>query len=132
MQFDLFEHESIQVIDGDTQVCKICSKEKHISLFPKHIQFKSKIDNRCKACIKKQSKLRNELKKKWQHLKTENCDCCGQKHHKSLVIDHDHNTLKFRGWICEDCNLGIGKLGDDIAGIEKALSYMKRHYDEQH
>lgn len=128
MQLFLFEHESEQVLDGDTQVCKICSKEKHVSLFPKHIQFKTKLDNRCKACIKKQSKLRNDLKKSWDHLKTNICDCCGQEHHKTLVLDHDHNTLKFRGWICEDCNLGLGKLGDNIEGVEKALAYLKRHY----
>lgn len=128
MQLFLFEHESEQVLNGDTQVCKICSKEKHVSLFPKHIQFKTKLDNRCKACIKKQSKLRNDLKKRWEHLKTNVCDCCGQEHHKTLVLDHDHNTLRFRGWICEDCNLGLGKLGDNIEGVEKALEYLKRHY----
>ena len=130
MQLFLFEHESEQVLNGDTQVCKICSKEKHVSLFPKHIQFKTKLDNRCKACIKKQSKLRNDLKKRWEHLKTNVCDCCGQEHHKTLVLDHDHNTLRFRGWICEDCNLGLGKLGDNIEGVEKALEYLKRHYDK--
>lgn len=128
MQLFLFEHESEQVLNGDTQVCKICSKEKHVSLFPKHIQFKTKLDNRCKACIKKQSKLRDDLKKRWEHLKTNVCDCCGQEHHKTLVLDHDHNTLRFRGWICEDCNLGLGKLGDNIEGVEKALEYLKRHY----
>ena len=131
MQLSLFEHQSEIKLDGDTQVCKICSKEKHVSLFPKHIQFKTKLDNRCKACIKKQTKLRNELKAKWEHLKTDVCDCCGREHHKSLVIDHDHDTLKFRGWICENCNLGIGKLGDNIEGLEQALSYLRRHYHGQ-
>tara|TARA_A200000159_G_C7239023_1_gene303691 strand:+ start:39 stop:185 length:147 start_codon:yes stop_codon:yes gene_type:complete len=46
-----------------------------------------------------------------------------------MVCDHDHNTLKFRGWICDPCNMGIGKLGDDLEGIEKALAYLKGHYE---
>jgi acetyltransferase-like isoleucine patch superfamily enzyme len=126
MQLPLFEHYSEVEIEGETQVCKVCSKEKHISLFPKHIQFKTGIDNRCKACIKKQSRLRNELRKRWGHLKTDICDCCGNTHRKTLVLDHDHNTLRFRGFICEDCNQGLGKLGDNIEGLEKAITYLRK------
>lgn len=116
--------------DGEKKVCRICSKEKHIDLFPKHSHHKSGIDSRCKSCIKKQTKLRDELKEKYAYLKTDFCDCCGNTHEKSLVLDHDHNTLKFRGWICDCCNTGLGKLGDDLAGVERALNYLKRHYDK--
>jgi hypothetical protein len=58
----------------------------------------------------------------------ENCECCG----KSLEggvrthLDHCHNTKKFRGWLCNTCNLGIGALGDTIEGLERALAYLKR------
>ena len=131
MQLDLFYTEDdYKALSGTTQVCKVCSKEKDLLLFPKHAYFKTRVDNRCKACIKKQTKLRKELKEKFYHLKTDVCDCCGNAHHKSLVLDHDHNTLKFRGWICEDCNHGLGKLGDTVEGLDKALAYMKRHYGQ--
>lgn len=127
MQLDLFDvTDTFKSLNGETQVCKVCSKEKDLSLFPRHAYFKTRIDNRCKACIKKQTKLRNELKNKFNHLKTDVCDCCGNKHHKSLVLDHDHDTLAFRGWICEPCNHGIGKLGDNIEGLEKALAYLRK------
>jgi hypothetical protein len=130
MQLELFDDmPSYKQLAGDTQVCKVCSKEKDTSLFPKHAYFKTRLDNRCKACIRKQSKLRNELKKRYEHLKTDICECCGNTHHKTLVLDHDHNTLAFRGWICEDCNHGLGKLGDSLEGVQKAIEYLKRHYD---
>ena len=58
------------------------------------------------------------------------CDCCGEIPEKSLVLDHCHKTLKFRGWICEPCNHGIGKLGDNIEGVEKALAYLSRAYEK--
>ena len=130
MQFNLFEtKESFKALVGETQVCKICSKDKDLALFPIHTHFKTKVDNRCKACIKKQTKLRNELKEKFLHLKEDTCACCEKTHHKSLVLDHDHTTLRFRGWICEPCNHGLGKLGDNIEGVENALRYLRKHYE---
>jgi hypothetical protein len=53
------------------------------------------------------------------------CECCGGPPGKSaLHLDHDHRTGKFRGWLCSACNLGIGKLGDSIAGVLNALRYL--------
>ena len=62
----------------------------------------------------------------------ERCECCGKipkidsktGKTQSLRLDHDHSTEKFRGWICDRCNSGIGKLGDNVDGIVKALNYL--------
>ena len=57
------------------------------------------------------------------------CECCGRPawlETQALALDHDHETGAFRGWICMACNLGLGKLGDNVAGLEKALAYLKR------
>lgn len=131
MQLDLFNiTDSFKALIGETKVCKVCSKEKDLALFPRHSHHKDRYDTRCKACIKKQTKLRNELKKEFDYLKPDVCDCCGKAHHKTLVLDHDHITHTFRGWICEDCNQGIGKLGDSVEGVENALEYLKRASNE--
>lgn len=130
MQLELFfSEENYKSLSGETQVCRVCSKEKDISLFNKHSHHKTGRDSRCKACQKKQTKLRDELRKRFEHLKKDTCACCGKTHPKSLVCDHDHNTLKFRGWICNPCNTGIGQLGDNLEGIEKALAYLKGHHE---
>ena len=47
-------------------------------------------------------------------------------------VDHDHACCPeahscgkcIRGLLCSRCNVGIGMLGDDIARITKALSYL--------
>ena len=58
-------------------------------------------------------------------LNCELCDCLltgGVQTH----LDHDHVTGKFRGWLCNRCNRGLGHFGDTIAGLERAIAYLKR------
>jgi hypothetical protein len=43
---------------------------------------------------------------------------------KLLAVDHDHTTGKVRGLLCNDCNLGLGQLGDTTEAIEKVLNYL--------
>ena len=58
------------------------------------------------------------------------CDCCGKESETPLHLDHDHETGKFRGWLCIKCNQGIGKLGDNIEGVTNALNFLKKHYEK--
>lgn len=44
----------------------------------------------------------------------------------ATVADHDHTTGKFRGWLCMQCNTGLGKLGDTIEGLCFAITYLRR------
>lgn len=52
------------------------------------------------------------------------CDCCKKK--TKLIIDHCHDTNAFRGFLCYACNNGIGNLGDNIAGLRRAIRYLKQ------
>lgn len=45
---------------------------------------------------------------------------------KSVHVDHCHETGKVRGVLCARCNLGIGRFGDNIRGLERAIEYLKR------
>ena len=54
------------------------------------------------------------------------CECCGRWTEAALCFDHNHITGAFRGWLCSPCNRALGLFGDDIAGLEKALAYLKR------
>lgn len=57
------------------------------------------------------------------------CECCWKpcKLYKThLALDHCHKTNAFRGWLCNDCNLALGRLGDDEAGVLRLLDYVRR------
>lgn len=58
------------------------------------------------------------------------CECCGRRAVDTLCLDHDHVTGVFRGWLCRQCNAGIGQLGDTPESVERALAYLKRASDE--
>ena len=61
------------------------------------------------------------------------CACCGRKENNvmgprrdwNFAVDHCHDTGRIRGLLCNDCNRGIGLLGDNVKGLEKALEYLK-------
>jgi hypothetical protein len=43
---------------------------------------------------------------------------------KSLAIDHDHATGKVRGYLCNNCNRGIGLLKDSVEILSNAIKYL--------
>jgi len=51
------------------------------------------------------------------------CEICGSK--EKLSYDHDHDTMKFRGVLCNKCNRSIGQLGDTLESIQKVIDYLK-------
>jgi hypothetical protein len=109
------------------KICIYCKKRKNPNSFPKHKLRPDGLDTRCKKCLRHQSKVRARLHKK-APPKPENCECCLQPVilKKKWRLDHDHDTHEFRGWVCENCNFGIGQLGDDIPGLIRALNYLLR------
>jgi hypothetical protein len=40
------------------------------------------------------------------------------------VLDHCHFSSTFRGYICNGCNLGLGRLNDDPGTLIAALRYL--------
>ena len=44
-----------------------------------------------------------------------------------LCFDHCHKTGKFRGLLCDRCNLGIGNFDDDIDRMTAAVEYIRRN-----
>lgn len=80
----------------------------------------------CLDCRTEYQKTIRELREQYPYPHDkEICDCCGQPPIGSkLHLDHDHITKEFRGWLCRNCNTGIGNLGDDVEGLQRGIDYL--------
>jgi hypothetical protein len=44
-----------------------------------------------------------------------------------LRVDHCHSTGKIRGLLCDSCNVGLGKFGDNIDSLTVAIMYLRQN-----
>ncbi len=87
----------------------------------------------CKECTKKDSKGRDEAyklsgKPEYPPSGTP-CNLCnkpGTDRFPILRFDHDHDSLKHRGWLCDTCNRSLGPLGDNITSFVNIINYMNK------
>ncbi len=90
----------------------------------------------CKKCNNKLARERKALHKK--HGPPPNnhtCPIClrtedqvhglGGKNLGSWVLDHDHVSKDFRGWLCHPCNKGLGLFKEDTLKLERAKRYLR-------
>jgi hypothetical protein len=148
------ERDLTNIPEGTT-VCSVCRQRKdnlEFSWYTSRPQMRgpnktsrTRPNSHCRDCRKF---LAKQLKKaKDWAIKNgfprpeygEPCQCCGKPVYKCLddipdgVIgrwswqcDHDHETGKFRGWVCKSCNTGFGGLGDNIESLSNALEYLRK------
>ena len=98
-------------------------------------------NSRCKECHNAIQRSRDKaVRKKWGKVHNairDNkppegtpCDCCGKpmthKGKYAMHFDHDWETHTFRGWLCKQCNTGIGQLGDNLEGLMVAVRYLSK------
>ena len=92
--------------------------------------MKVKIIENCFTLIVKnvKKKINAHLRELHKHAptKSKSCNICF-KETTRLMLDHDHETNKFRGWLCDNCNRGLSHLGDNIDGLMEAVKYLQKH-----
>lgn len=44
---------------------------------------------------------------------------------KRFCVDHSHETNLVRGLLCNNCNRGLGLLGDNLSSMLKVIKYFK-------
>lgn len=113
--------------------CTRCKEEKLATaeFFPLHNKKKNGLDSWCRAC---RATYRNEncrgkfrtviSDEKLKELKATVTACviCGK--NEKLVVDHDHQTGRVRGLLCNHCNRGLGHFRDDPILLEFAAQYL--------
>lgn len=120
-----------------TKRCSECKRTLPLSKFGKASGAKY-LRYDCKDCGKKMTNARKKLRVLHPLVNPEDhhCPICnasakqafgqgGQNLKSSWVLDHDHETGKFRGYICHNCNRGLGLFANSIERMLKAIEYLK-------
>lgn len=45
---------------------------------------------------------------------------------KVFAVDHCHDTGIVRGLLCNECNRGMGLLGDSVERLQQAIDYLNK------
>lgn len=118
-----------------TKKCIKCGEHKALSLFPsrskatKHELYVER-RNECSVCMKAEARILAAIKKSVPKPDSDHkCPICNRGiellNKNGFVCDHDHATKSFRGWICDDCNGGLGKFFDNPELLLAAANYLK-------
>lgn len=121
-----------------TKKCTRCKIDKPLDsvFFPLHNKTKSGFDSWCRACRasyrsancrgKHRAVISDEA---LQDIKEsiKQCIICGDE--SKLVVDHDHQTGKIRGMLCNHCNRGLGHFRDSPQLLEFAAQYLYASID---
>ena len=112
--------------EGVMRVCKRCDETKPLDRFPINNTLPSGVlrKHTCNDCRSHQGKVRARLHRENTKPTDATCPICKRSGGK-IVLDHDHDTDEFRGWLCNDCNNALGKFGDSIDMLRRAINYLK-------
>lgn len=109
------------------KTCSYCGIGKSISSFAKNKSNTDGYQSSCKDCQsnKRLLKIYNISKAEYvSRIKKQNKKCLICLQERPLVVDHDHNTQKVRGLLCNNCNMAIGLLEDSVDYLENAKKYI--------
>lgn len=126
----------------ESRTCIKCHKVKLLSEFMTRENLKSgksSYRTECKKCANDKADVRKLLEKTNPRPTNKDYKCliCNKNedqlkennrwNDRSVwCLDHNHNTLKFRGWICNNCNIAIGRLHDNPSIALSAYRYLNR------
>ena len=122
-----------------TKKCIKCGEYKALALFPTRSRAtKHLLDverrNDCMDCRKSEARILSKIKKGLAKPPADyKCPICNRSREElnknGFVCDHDHIKKTFRGWICDDCNGGLGKFHDDPERLIAAAEYLRNAND---
>ena len=124
--------------------CKVCARSIARSDYENNTAARKETNRRYRERPEVRRKFRDSrLNKKYGVGLTEyslmlagqggGCAICRTKDNgtrgRELPVDHDHETGKVRGILCDTCNRVLGLFGDDPVVIRRAIAYLE-HWEE--
>lgn len=136
MQPSLFEDDEFVHGIPEGIECKDCSVFQPISQF--QVMPSGEIKRKCRTCSRNQAATVARLRKENPYPdKDYKCPICtrkideiarhGQQKLQVWVLDHCHHTETFRGWVCFNCNTGLGGFKDNLTYTKNAVQYLEQH-----
>ena len=131
--------------------CPHCNAELRKECFSKNKSEKDGLQRFCKKCMatynlkwrisnpeRRKGLSRKSNLKNWYGISIDEydsmltdqgggCAICGTTTPRGtgrFCVDHDHATGKVRGLLCNNCNSGIGHLGDCVERLILAIKYL--------
>lgn len=102
----IFFHKNRKHIDGLQNKCKICCRVYMIKYYNKN---KSKMRVNTRNHNYRKYGINDEVVRKEKEKRNYKCDICLRTFSlDSLVPDHNHKNMKFRGILCYQCNNCLG------------------------
>jgi hypothetical protein len=134
-QYSFIDEDDYQT-DEETKTCVKCKKALPLTFFS-YNSGRPYLRPECKKCNNELTKVREALKEKHgMPFKGYKCPVClrneeevkglGGLKNGSWVLDHDHETDNFRGWLCHSCNRALGFLNDSKDSLNRAIDYLER------
>jgi hypothetical protein len=130
MNFHFRGKVKIEGKENDMGECKECHRILPSTAFNTHVLRSNGAFALLHACRECRSIVDAEVSKVRKNAppKSDDCDNCHK--NKKLQVDHIHGTTIFRGWVCRNCNTGIGSLGDTLEGVLQAAIYLENDEDK--
>lgn len=136
-QLEFFEKEE-NTLNQNSKRCTQCNQIKDITCFPYREASQKARRKECRECNNDSAVLLRKLKAEnpFPSRVDYECPCCS-KTEKEIrvnggwpdrtvwVLDHNHTTKEFRGWICNNCNVAIGRFADNVRNLQKAIKYLR-------
>ena len=117
----------------ETRKCNYCKRDLPLSSFWADASCKR---TQCRDCAKLyligQKEARNLAGNPKAPPLGTSCNLCGNFKGKRLAFDHDHKTLKFRGWLCDPCNRALGILEKSLNSDLKSIALKIIKYEVQY
>lgn len=112
---------------------KFCSKDCYNEYRKSNSKVKTENDRKRLNCMyQKKSKYGLDEKQYLNLFKVQNnkCQICKIPFTEvRACVDHNHETNKVRGLLCDNCNTALGLFKDTIHNLENAIKYLKNNGD---